>query len=51
MTIKHCELDPELGNYCIDYVEFDSLKELTAITGRPLKEVEAIVKGELYAQR
>lgn len=51
VTVKHCELDPELGNYCIDYVEFDSLKELAAITGRPLKEVEAIVKGELYAQR
>ena len=51
VTIKHCELDPELGNYSIDYVEFDSLKELSAITGRPLKEVEAIVKGELYAQR
>lgn len=51
VTIKHCELDPELGTYSIDYVEFDSLKELSAITGRPLKEVEAIVKGELYAQR
>lgn len=51
VTIKHCELDPELGNYSIDYVEFDSLKELAAVTGRPLKEVEAIVKGELYAQR
>ena len=51
VTIKHCELDPELGTYSIDYVEFDSLKELAAVTGRPLKEVEAIVKGELYAQR
>ncbi len=51
VTIKHCELAPELGTYSIDYVEFDSLKELSAITGRPLKEVEAIVKGELYAQR
>lgn len=51
VTIKHCELDPELGNYSIDYVEFDSLKELAAVTGRPLKEVESIVKGELYAQR
>lgn len=51
VTIKHCELAPELGNYSIDYVEFDSLKELAAVTGRPLKEVEAIVKGELYAQR
>lgn len=50
VTIKHCELDPELGTYSIDYVEFDSLKELSAVTGRPLKEVEAIVKGELYAQ-
>ena len=51
VTIKHCELDPELGTYSIDYVEFDSLKELAAVTGRPLKEVESIVKGELYAQR
>ena len=51
VTVKHCELDPELGTYSIDYVEFDSLKELSAVTGRPLKEVESIVKGELYAQR
>ena len=51
VSTKHCELDPELGNYSVDYVEFDSLKELAATCGRPLKEVEAIVKGELYAQR
>lgn len=48
---KHCELDPELGSYSVDYVEFDNLKELAATCGHPLKEVEAIVKGELYAQR
>ncbi|HIV55415.1 MAG TPA: LarC family nickel insertion protein [Candidatus Anaerobiospirillum stercoravium] len=51
VSTKHCELDPELGAYSVDYVEFDSLKELAATCGRPLKEVEAIVKGELYAQR
>ena len=51
VSTKHCELDPELGSYSVDYVEFDSLKELAATCGRPLKEVEAIVKGELYAQR
>ena len=51
VTTKRCRLDPELGSYHIDYVEFDSLAALAARTGRPLKEVEAIVKGELYAQK
>lgn len=50
VTVKHCELDPELGNYSVDYVEFDSLQQLAQNCGRPLKEVEAIVKGELYGK-
>lgn len=49
VQVKRCELNPALGQHVCVYPEFDSLKALAAKCGLPLKEVEARVKGELYA--
>lgn len=49
VQVKRCELNPALGQHVCIYPEFDSLKALATKYGLPLKEVEARVKGELYA--
>lgn len=50
VQVKHCTLDPELGKYEVTYPEYESLKDLATKLNRPVKEVEAIVRGELYAK-
>ena len=50
VKIKRCTLNPALGQHEVTYPEFESIKEIAAQTKLPLKEVEARIKGELYAQ-
>ncbi|HIX55893.1 MAG TPA: LarC family nickel insertion protein, partial [Candidatus Anaerobiospirillum pullistercoris] len=51
VKVKRCTLNPALGQHEVIYPEFESIKEIAAQTKLPLKEVEARIKGELYAQQ